>query len=103
MVLLVVASYTLYYHNSVASYDRAIGVQERALEEMEKTRSSLYAQVEDIRTSDEILKTARFQLGMVYPGEDQIEYIEVAPTEEEVARDNVFANPVISVLQFLRP
>lgn len=86
-------------HTHIALLNAAIESQNRALEEMDKTYRDMNADLDEIKNSDEIMKKAKFQLGMVYPENDQVKYIDVRlRNEENDVNENVYLNPVISVL-----
>lgn len=85
---------------SLSSLDKQIISQQKEIEELKKTRLSLAADVKGIMSSTEIQDEATYTLGMVYPKDDQIVYIDIS--EEQKNRDvnnNVFLSPIISVLK----
>ena len=70
---------------------------------MDKTYRDMNADLDEIKNSDEIMKKAKFQLGMVYPDNDQVKYIDVkVRNEENDVNENVYLNPVISVLHIFK-
>ncbi len=98
-MLSVTAFLQLRAHTHIALLNAAIESQDRALEEMDKTYRDMNADLDEIKNSDEIMKKAKFQLGMVYPDNDQVKYIDVRlRNEENDVNENVYLNPVISVL-----
>lgn len=98
-MLSVTAFLQLRSHTHIALLNAAIESQNRALEEMDKTYRDMNADLDEIKNSDEIMKKAKFQLGMVYPENDQVKYIDVRlRNEENDVNENVYLNPVISVL-----
>lgn len=98
-MLSVTAFLQLRAHTHIALLNAAIKSQDRALEEMDKTYRDMNADLDEIKNSDEIMKKAKFQLGMVYPDNDQVKYIDVRlRNEENDVNENVYLNPVISVL-----
>ena len=98
-MLSVTAFLQLRAHTHIALLNAAIESQDRALEEMDKTYRDMNADLDEIKNSDEIMKKAKFQLGMVYPENDQVKYIDVRlRNEENDVNENVYLNPVISVL-----
>ena len=98
-MLSVTAFLQLRAHTHIALLNAAIESQNRALEEMDKTYRDMNADLDEIKNSDEIMKKAKFQLGMVYPENDQVKYIDVRlRNEENDVNENVYLNPVISVL-----
>lgn len=98
-MLSVTAFLQLRAHTHIALLNAAVESQNRALEEMDKTYRDMNADLDEIKNSDEIMKKAKFQLGMVYPENDQVKYIDVRlRNEENDVNENVYLNPVISVL-----
>lgn len=98
-MLSITAFLQLRAHTHIALLNAAIESQDRALEEMDKTYRDMNADLDEIKNSDEIMKKAKFQLGMVYPENDQVKYIDVRlRNEENDVNENVYLNPVISVL-----
>ncbi|MDD7363130.1 MAG: hypothetical protein SPI65_02075 [Peptoniphilus sp.] len=86
-------------HTHIAVLNTAIERQNKALDEMDKTYKDMSASLDEIKNSDEIMKKAKFQLGMVYPDDGQVKYIDVTVRDEENdVNENVYLNPVISVL-----
>ena len=86
-------------HTQIALLNAAIETQNKALVDMDKTYRDMNADLDEIKNSDEIMKKAKFQLGMVYPDNDQVKYIDVKiRNEENGGNENVYLNPVISVL-----
>ena len=70
------------------------------ISELKKTKDSISGQLAGIKSSDEVANVARYKLGMVYPDDEQVVYIQV---DERVAetdvKENVFLSPVISILK----
>ncbi|EGS31491.1 septum formation initiator [Peptoniphilus sp. oral taxon 375 str. F0436] len=70
------------------------------ISELKKTKDSISGQLAGIKSSDEVANVARYKLGMVYPDDEQVVYIQV---DEKVAetdvKENVFLSPVISILK----
>ena len=98
-MLSVTAFLQLRAHTHIALLNAAVESQNRALEEMDKTYRDMNADLDEIKNSDEIMRKAKFQLGMVYPENDQVKYIDVRlRNEENDVNENVYLNPVISVL-----
>lgn len=70
------------------------------ISELKKTRDSMSGKLDGIKNSDEIASLARYKLGMVYPEDKQVVFINVEPQEAETdVKDNVFLSPVISILK----
>ena len=90
-------------HTQIALLNAAIEAQNKALVDMDKTYRDMNADLDEIKNSDEIMKKAKFQLGMVYPDNDQVKYIDVkVRNEENDVNENVYLNPVISVLHIFK-
>lgn len=70
------------------------------ISELKKTKDSMSGKLDGIKNSDEIASLARYKLGMVYPEDKQVVFINVEPQEAETdVKDNVFLSPVISILK----
>lgn len=95
MLLLLMVNY-LELENLKNSIER----QKIEISELKKTKDSISGQLAGIKSSDEVANIARYKLGMVYPDDDQVVYIQV---DEKVAetdvKENVFLSPVISILK----
>ena len=90
-------------HTHIALLNAAIETQNKALVDMDKTHRDMIADLDEIKNSDEMMKKAKFQLGMVYPDNDQVKYIDVkVRNEENDVNENVYLNPVISVLHIFK-
>ena len=90
-------------HTHIALLNTTIEAQNKALVDMDKTYRDMNADLDEIKNSDEIMKKAKFQLGMVYPDNDQVKYIDVkVRNEENDVNENVYLNPVISVLHIFK-
>lgn len=97
--ILVLFSVT-YMYVQISTLDKKISQQENQLEELKKTKISLDGEIEGIKNSTDIANEAKYKLGMVYPEDDQIIYIDVENENvKENVKDNVFLSPVISILK----
>ncbi|CDZ74736.1 Hypothetical protein ING2D1G_0574 [Peptoniphilus sp. ING2-D1G] len=84
----------------LSSLDKQINNLNFEISELEKTKMSLLGEMQGIKSSSEIEKEAMYKLGMVYPKEEQIVYIDIGDKEEEKdVNDNVFLSPIYSVLK----
>ncbi|WP_138159322.1 FtsB family cell division protein [Peptoniphilus catoniae] len=84
----------------LSALDKKISSLDTEIAELEKTDMSLRAEVRGIKSSSEIEKEAMYKLGMVYPKEDQIVYIDIKKNKEEKdVNRNVFLSPIYSVLK----
>ncbi len=102
-MLSITACLQLRAHTHIALLNAAIEAQNKALIDMDKTYRDMNADLDEIKNSDEIMKKAKFQLGMVYPDNDQVKYIDVkVRNEENDVNENVYLNPVISVLHIFK-
>lgn len=87
-------------YSQVASLDRQILAQQTKIDELTKVKNSLAGEVKGIRSSAEVADEAMYRLGMVYPKENQIVYVD--SSEEKKVGDinyNVFLSPIVSVLR----
>ena len=90
-------------HTHIALLNAAIETQNKALVDMDKTHRDMIADLDEIKNSDEMMKKAKFQLGMVYPENEQVKYIDVkVRNEENDVNENVYLNPMISVLHIFK-
>lgn len=70
------------------------------ISELKKTKDSISGQLDGIKSSDDVASIARYKLGMVYPDDDQVIYIQVDKKVAETdVKENVFLSPVISILK----
>ena len=87
-------------YSQIAGLDREILSQKNEIEELNKTKTTLVGEIKAVKSSSQIAEEAMYKLGMVYPSEDQIVYIDSG--EEENRKDinyNVFLSPIVSVLR----
>lgn len=92
---------TMVLRSNIGNIDRKIMAQEAQIDELIKTKKTLIAKIDGIKNSDYVIEDAKFKLGMVYPEEEQLVYIEVKDrTEENDVNQNVYLSPVLSVLKF---
>ena len=88
----------MYAH--LTNLDRKIASQEAEITELKKNKISLEGDMVNIKSSGQIEEEAMYKLGMVYPTDDQIVYIELGDKKEtKDVNQNVFLSPVISVLK----
>lgn len=67
----------MYRYSSITSMKYDINRMYKELEELENQKKELHLEIEKTKRSDLIESTAREQLGMEYPTEEQIIYITV--------------------------
>lgn len=99
IVIIVIAATTLMY-TQIAGLDREILKQKNEIDELNKTMSTLNGEIKKVKSSSQIAEEAMYKLGMIYPSEDQIVYID--SKEEKATGDinyNVFLSPIVSVLR----
>ena len=99
-IVIIVFAAILVLYSQVAGLDREILRQKAEIEELNKTKTTLVGDIKAVKSSAQIAEEAMYKLGMVYPSEDQIVYIDSG--EEEKVGDinyNVFLSPIVSVLR----
>ena len=90
----------LILYSQIAGLDREILKQKAEIDELNKTKITLVGEIKAVKSSEQIAEEAMYKLGMVYPSEDQIVYIDSG--EEKNLADinyNVFLSPIVSVLR----
>lgn len=99
IVIIIVFSVT-YIYSQLAGMDREILVQKQKIEELEKTKMSLAGEIQGIKSSSQVQDEAMYKLGMIYPSESQIVYIDTKTQKEtKDVNYNVFLSPIVSVLR----
>ncbi|WP_019131703.1 FtsB family cell division protein [Peptoniphilus obesi] len=84
----------------LSGLDKDINNLDSQIAELEKTKEALIGEVSEIKSSSDIEKEAIYKLGMVYPKEEQIVYIDLSKNKEEKdVNNNVFLSPIYSVLK----
>ncbi len=83
----------------ITGLDKKISTQESEINELTKTKISLEGEMMGIKSSSKIAEEAQYKLGMVYPKEDQVIYVDIDKENVTDVNDNVFLSPVISVLR----
>lgn len=84
----------------LSGLDKDINNLDGQIAELEKTKQALIGEVSEIKSSSDIEKEAIYKLGMVYPREEQIVYIDLSKNKEEKdVNNNVFLSPIYSVLK----
>ncbi|MGI5949056.1 FtsB family cell division protein [Peptoniphilus sp.] len=100
IIVAVVLISVIAMYSQVASLDRQILAQQTKIDELTKVKNSLAGEVKGIRSSAQVADEAMYRLGMVYPKENQIVYVD--SSEEKKVGDinyNVFLSPIVSVLR----
>ncbi|EFI42176.1 MULTISPECIES: septum formation initiator family protein [Peptoniphilus] len=99
IVMMVVCASTLTYAQ-LSSLDKKIMIQQKEISELKKTKMSLIGEVKGIKSSTEIQDEAMYKLGMIYPKENQIVYVDISKDQKQKdVNNNVFLSPIISVLK----
>lgn len=100
LLIVVVAILSIIMYAHLTNLDRKIASQEAEITELKKNKISLEGDMVNIKSSGQIEEEAMYKLGMVYPTDDQIVYIELGDKKEtKDVNQNVFLSPVISVLK----
>lgn len=95
-----VVIFSAFLSAQLSSLDKTIIAQEAEINELKKTKQSLEGEVKGIKSSQEIQEEAMYKLGMVYPQENQIVYVNVSKNKiNKDVNNNVFLSPIISVLK----
>jgi cell division protein FtsB len=95
VVLLMVAAAlfsNLFPFRQMLAADRAIAAAESDLTELESENARLADDLDALRTSEEIERLARDELGYVFPGEQG--FVVVAPDEEPETRTDGVVEPL---------
>ncbi|SHH43471.1 Cell division protein FtsB [Anaerosphaera aminiphila DSM 21120] len=99
IVMIILFGATITYAQ-LTNLDKQIIAQQKELEELEKTKSSLLGEIKGIKSSSQIQEEAMYKLGMVYPKQEQIVYVDISKDEKQKdVNNNVFLSPIISVLK----
>ncbi|MDO5041132.1 MAG: septum formation initiator family protein [Peptoniphilus sp.] len=100
VVVMIIALGTTISLAGLSNLDKQINNLDFEISELEKTKMSLMGEIQGIKSSSEIEREAMYKLGMVYPKEEQIVYIDIGDKEEEKdVNNNVFLSPIYSVLK----
>lgn len=97
--VMVIASVTFMYAQ-LASFDREILVQKNEIEELKKEKNILMGDLKGIKSSSQIQEEAMYKLGMIYPEEFQVVYVDTKEETKDLnVNYNVFLSPIVSVLR----
>ena len=99
-IVIIIFAAILILYSQIAGHDREILKQKAEIDELNKTKITLVGEIKAVKSSAQIAEEAMYKLGMVYPSEDQIVYIDSG--EEKKLGDinyNVFLSPIVSVLR----
>ena len=87
-------------YSHLSSIDKDIIAKEKEISDLKKTKLALEAEVKGIKSSTEIQDEAMYKLGMVYPSQDQIVYVDISENKRQLdVNHNVFLSPILSVLK----
>ncbi|EGY79677.1 FtsB family cell division protein [Peptoniphilus indolicus] len=87
-------------YSHLSSIDKDIIAKEKEISDLKKTKLALEAEVKSIKSSTEIQDEAMYKLGMVYPSQDQIVYVDISENKRQLdVNHNVFLSPILSVLK----
>lgn len=100
LIVMIVSLGITYSMAELSSLDKEYVALEREISELKKTKLSLVGKIKGIKSSSEIEEEAMYKLGMVYPKEKQIVYLDLSEEKKEKdVNQNVFLSPIISVLK----
>lgn len=95
-----VAIFSAFLNAQLSNLDKTIIAQQSEINELKKTKQSLEGEIKGIKSSKEIQEEAMYKLGMVYPQESQVVYVDVSKNKiNKDVNNNVFLSPIISVLK----
>ena len=78
-------------YSHLSSIDKDIIAKEKEISDLKKTKLALEAEVKGIKSSTEIQDEAMYKLGMVYPSQDQIVYVDISENKRQLdVNHNVF-------------
>lgn len=100
LIVVIVVTAMIVMYSQIASLDRQILSQQAKIDELNKTKITLSGEIKGIRSSADVADEAMYRLGMVYPDENQIVYVD--SSAEKKTGDinyNVFLSPIVSVLR----
>ena len=87
-------------YSQIANLDRQILSTKHEINELTKTKMTLAGDLKGIKSQIEVADIAMYKLGMVYPDDWQIVYIDTKSKETEGdVNYNVFLSPIVSVLR----
>ncbi|RVU54781.1 FtsB family cell division protein [Anaerosphaera multitolerans] len=100
LIVMIILFGVTFTYAQLANLDKQIIAQQKEIEDLEKTKSSLVGEIKGIKSSSQIQEEAMYKLGMVFPKEEQIVYVDISKDEEQKdVNNNVFLSPIISVLK----
>ncbi len=86
--------------SQITKLDNEIIAQSSEIKDLEETKMSLEGELQGIISSNNLKEVAQYRLGMVYPEDNQIVYIDVKDDKQKSdVKNNVFLSPIVSVLK----
>lgn len=86
--------------SQITKLDNEIITQSSEIKDLEETKMSLEGELQGIVSSNNLKEVAQYRLGMVYPEDNQIVYIDVKDDKQKSdVKNNVFLSPIVSVLK----
>ncbi|MDK8276453.1 cell division protein FtsL [Peptoniphilus duerdenii] len=86
--------------SQITKLDNEIIAQSSEIKDLEETKMSLEGELQGIVSSNNLKEVAQYRLGMVYPEDNQIVYIDVKDDKQKSdVKNNVFLSPIVSVLK----
>ncbi len=99
IVAMVITASTFMY-SQIAGLDRQILSTKHEINELKKTKMTLSGGLKGIKSQIEVADIAMYKLGMVYPDDWQIVYIDTKTKKPQGdVNYNVFLSPIVSVLR----
>lgn len=99
IVAMVITASTIMY-SQIAGLDRQILSTKHEINELKKTKMTLSGDLKGIKSQIEVADIAMYKLGMVYPDDWQIVYIDTKTKNPQGdVNYNVFLSPIVSVLR----
>lgn len=99
-ICVIVIAAVMFIYAQLASYDREILAQKNEIEELRKEKNILSGELKGIKSSLQVQEEAMYKLGMVYPEDSQIVYVDTKEDTKDLDINyNVFLSPIVSVLR----
>ncbi|MBC8590717.1 septum formation initiator family protein [Wansuia hejianensis] len=88
VVILLVSLFILYRYENISKMRMEVNKLEKDKLELERTKSVLVTELEELKSSLKITEDAKYKLGMSYPQESQIVYVSVDDVKTESTKTN---------------
>ena len=98
IILLITSLYILYGYSKITSARIEITKLEREKLELEKVKQDLIGKLENIKSTTKISDEAIYNLGMIYPEENQIVYVSVNETTNDKPEEFSISEKLKSIL-----